>query len=100
MSFRPDSRNTLEAKSRHVRWHQQLVSGNERNSRNQHPSFLIWLTGLPGSGKSTLAYALDRQLFDAGYQTYVLDGDGRAYDMACAATWVSRTRTVQKIFGA
>ncbi len=75
MSFRPDPRNTLEAKSRHVRWHQQLVSQSERNSRNQHPNFLIWLTGLPGSGKSTLAYALERQLFDAGHQTYVLDGD-------------------------
>lgn len=36
---------------------------------------LIWFTGLSGSGKSTLAVALEKQLFDQGYKTYLLDGD-------------------------
>jgi bifunctional enzyme CysN/CysC len=30
---------------------------------------------LPGSGKSTLAMALERRLFDLGWQVYTLDGD-------------------------
>ena len=36
---------------------------------------LIWFTGLSASGKSTLANALELQLFQAGYLTFVLDGD-------------------------
>src|SRR5205814_7588913 len=35
----------------------------------------VWLTGLSGSGKSTLSQALDRELFNLGIQTYILDGD-------------------------
>jgi adenylyl-sulfate kinase len=37
--------------------------------------FLVWLTGLSGSGKSTLASALEKQLFEKGFKTYLLDGD-------------------------
>ena len=36
---------------------------------------MIWLTGLSGAGKSTLAMALERRLFEAGFQVYALDGD-------------------------
>jgi adenylyl-sulfate kinase len=52
-----------------------LVSRADRNTRNGHLSGAVWLTGLSGSGKSTLAKAANRQLFDLGYNTYVLDGD-------------------------
>lgn len=37
---------------------------------------LIWFTGLSGSGKSTLANQLEVRLFEKGYLTSVLDGDG------------------------
>lgn len=47
----------------------------KRNQLNQHPSFLIWFTGLSGSGKSTIASALEVKLFEKGIRTYVLDGD-------------------------
>ncbi len=33
------------------------------------------MTGLSGSGKSTIANALQNELFQKGYQVYVLDGD-------------------------
>ena len=33
------------------------------------------VSGLSGSGKSTIANALEVQLFERGYRTYVLDGD-------------------------
>jgi adenylyl-sulfate kinase len=45
------------------------------NLLNQHPK-LIWFTGLSGSGKSTLANLLEAYLFEQGYLTCLLDGDG------------------------
>ena len=51
------------------------VTFNERASRTGHAGAVVWLTGLPGSGKSTLAMALERRLFDLGWQAYTLDGD-------------------------
>lgn len=41
---------------------------------NQH-SKVIWFTGLSGSGKTTLARELEKQLFQMGFLTQVLDGD-------------------------
>jgi adenylyl-sulfate kinase len=36
---------------------------------------LIWFTGLSGSGKSTLALQLEKELYNRGFKTYLLDGD-------------------------
>ena len=49
----------------------------DREQRHGHPGRIVWLTGLSGAGKSTLALAmaLERRLFDAGWNVYVLDGD-------------------------
>jgi len=51
------------------------VDGEERARRNGHRGAVLWFTGLPASGKSTIAMAVERRLFERGYQTYVLDGD-------------------------
>ncbi|HWR41095.1 MAG TPA: adenylyl-sulfate kinase [Patescibacteria group bacterium] len=51
------------------------ISKQQRQERNGHRSFVVWLTGLSGSGKSTLARELEQRLFAAGRQVYVLDGD-------------------------
>src|SRR5436305_13288136 len=40
-----------------------------------HRGAVIWLTGLSGAGKSTIAQSLERDLFQRGMHTYVLDGD-------------------------
>lgn len=45
------------------------------NLLNQRPK-LVWFTGLSGSGKSTLANLLESSLFEQGYLTCLLDGDG------------------------
>ena len=47
----------------------------QRERRNGHPGFVVWLTGLSGSGKSSIATELERELFNLGKQAYVLDGD-------------------------
>jgi bifunctional enzyme CysN/CysC len=47
----------------------------ERERRNQHGAAVVWLTGLPGSGKSTIGSLVERELFAAGVQTMLLDGD-------------------------
>lgn len=51
------------------------VTPGERSARTGHSGAVLWFTGLPGSGKSTLAMALERRLFDLGWQVYTLDGD-------------------------
>lgn len=51
------------------------ITKEDRIQKNGHRPGVIWFTGLSGSGKSTLACKLEEQLFEKGYQTYVLDGD-------------------------
>ncbi len=51
------------------------VSVQERNKRNSHIGGVIWLTGLSASGKTTIANKVERNLFDKGYNIYMLDGD-------------------------
>jgi len=46
-----------------------------REQRNGHPGLVMWLTGLSGAGKTTIATELERQLFNTGRYTYLLDGD-------------------------
>ncbi|MGY2137210.1 sulfate adenylyltransferase subunit CysN [Pseudomonas reactans] len=57
--------------------HKQALSitREKRETLNGHEGKVIWLTGLSGSGKSTLANALEVELHEQGYRTYVLDGD-------------------------
>ncbi|MBK9104723.1 MAG: adenylyl-sulfate kinase [Saprospiraceae bacterium] len=52
-----------------------IISRSEREIRLGQHGKVLWFTGLSGSGKSTLAIALERQLFDQGYNVVVLDGD-------------------------
>lgn len=47
----------------------------DRESIKNQKSCTIWMSGLSGSGKSTIANLLEKELFDLGYHTYILDGD-------------------------
>ncbi len=67
VAIRPDGGNIVPVR------HQ--VTAAERVARAGHVGAILWFTGLPGSGKSTLAMALERRLFDRGWQVYTLDGD-------------------------
>lgn len=47
----------------------------QREQVNGHRGGVIWFTGLSGAGKSTIANALEIELHNQGFRTYVLDGD-------------------------
>ena len=51
-----------------------VVTVEERGARYGQKPVTILLTGLSGAGKSTLAYAAERNLFDIGRASTVLDG--------------------------
>ncbi len=53
----------------------EKIKARQREERNGHLGMILWLTGLSGAGKTTIATELERQLFEAGRHTYLLDGD-------------------------
>ncbi len=56
-------------------WHEASVDRATRAAKRGHRSAILWFTGLSGAGKSTLANAVNRELFQLGLTTYLLDGD-------------------------
>jgi adenylyl-sulfate kinase len=82
------------------------ITAAQRAERLGHRARVIWLTGLSGSGKSTLARELERRLFLAGSQVFVLDGDyirqGLCRDLGFAdedrAENIRRVAEVSKLF--
>jgi adenylylsulfate kinase len=55
--------------------HKGYINRSDRNRLNNHKNGLAWFTGLSASGKSSIAHSLEKELFDKGIHTYVLDGD-------------------------
>lgn len=53
----------------------QLLQRSDKEALLKQKSCVLWMTGLSGSGKSTIAKGLERKLHEAGYLSYVLDGD-------------------------
>lgn len=51
-----------------------LVNTNEREMFYNQRGTTLWITGMHGSGKNELAYGLERQLFDMGATTVLMDG--------------------------
>jgi len=63
------------AKSKNIFWTEGKITPRTRAMRSGHRGAVVWLTGLSGAGKSTIAQSLERDLFQHGMHTYVLDGD-------------------------
>jgi len=53
---------------------ESLIHTKERAKRYNQKGSTIWITGLHGIGKNELAYTLERELFDQGATTVLLDG--------------------------
>jgi adenylyl-sulfate kinase len=86
-------------KSRDIYWSRGKVTLNQRELRNGHRGCVLWLTGLSGSGKSTIATELERELFDRGCHTYILDGDNIRHGL-CSDLGFShedRTENIRRI---
>ncbi len=58
-----------------IRWHDALVTRQQREAINGHKSAVLWFTGLSGAGKSTVANAVELSLHERGCSPFVFDGD-------------------------
>ncbi|MBT3536146.1 MAG: adenylyl-sulfate kinase [Rhodospirillaceae bacterium] len=70
-----DQRHLITRRASNIQRVEHDVTNENRQHRNGHKGAVLWFTGLSGAGKSTVAVAVERRLFNLGYQTYVLDGD-------------------------
>lgn len=52
-----------------------MISRSEKEQFLNQRSLVIWFTGLSGSGKTTLAENLEKDLFNRGFISQILDGD-------------------------
>jgi bifunctional enzyme CysN/CysC len=76
-----DQRHLITVRASNIQRVEHAVSVDARARRNGHRGGVVWLTGLSGSGKSTLSIAVERRLFNVGYQVYVLDGDNMRHGL-------------------
>ena len=62
-------------RSQNIHWQTTDITKSQRAAAlNQKPA-IFWMTGLSGSGKSTIANAVELQLAQKGFHTFLLDGD-------------------------
>lgn len=54
---------------------ERIIPRTEKEEKLKQKAKVLWFTGLSGSGKTTLATAIERDLFEQGFLTQVLDGD-------------------------
>jgi hypothetical protein len=45
---------------KYIRWHDSLVTRENRETQNGHKSVILWFTDLSGAGKSILAHAVEK----------------------------------------
>ncbi len=90
----PDRREVLSGiKSTNITWVKGEVTREARERRNKHKGGVVWLTGLSGAGKSTIATELERELFQMGLHTYVLDGDNVRHGLSANLGFSPEDRT-------
>ncbi|VFP88789.1 adenylyl-sulfate kinase [Candidatus Erwinia haradaeae] len=61
--------------NQNLMWHSYPITQKEREQLHNHRSAVLWFTGLSGSGKSTVSGSLEKELYQIGIHTYLLDGD-------------------------
>lgn len=53
----------------------RTITRADRERLHGHPGFVVCVTGLSASGKTTLVHLVENQLHQAGYSTFIMDGD-------------------------
>jgi bifunctional enzyme CysN/CysC len=81
-----------EARLRDFNWVKGAVSMADRRARHGHLPALIMFVGPAGSGKHRYARALERALFDAGRNAYMLDGTNILLGVDHDLYWVDATQ--------
>ncbi|QDE41031.1 adenylyl-sulfate kinase [Luteibacter pinisoli] len=79
-------------RSDNVHWQQVDVDKQLRSTAKGQRPLCIWLTGLSGSGKSTIANLVERRLANAGFHTYLLDGDNVRHGLNSDLGFTSEAR--------
>ena len=62
-------------RAQNISWHETNINQETRSKNKHQKPCVLWFTGLSGSGKSTIADELDKQLYELGKHTMLLDGD-------------------------
>jgi len=52
-----------------------VLQRNDKEALLKQHAMVVWMVGLSGSGKSTLAKAVEKELYNQGFLTQLLDGD-------------------------
>jgi adenylylsulfate kinase len=81
------------AKSSDIVWHDHTVSRDDRQSLLGQRGLVVWFTGLSGCGKSTIANELDRQLYELGRATTLLDGDNIRHGLSAPPDRLAQEHT-------
>lgn len=82
-----------QRKSPNTTWSVWNIPRERREERYGHKGVVLWLTGYSGSGKSTIARDLEKELFDAGFHTMLLDGDSLRQGLCGDLGFSDRDRT-------
>ena len=62
-------------RSQNIHWQNTDITKSQRAAALGQKPAILWMTGLSGSGKSTIANAVELQLEQQGFHTFLLDGD-------------------------
>ena len=62
-------------RSQNIHWQNTDITKSQRAAALNQKPVILWMTGLSGSGKSTIANAVELQLKQKGFHTFLLDGD-------------------------
>ena len=65
----------MEEKSNIYPVFDQIINKQQKETLLNQKAKVIWFTGLSGSGKTTLGAALEKELYNRGFLTQILDGD-------------------------
>jgi adenylylsulfate kinase len=76
----------------HIVWQDTKVTLSDREQLMNQKGLIIWFTGLSGSGKSTIAIELEKQLYQKGFHTYLLDGDNIRHGLNSDLTFSPQDR--------
>ncbi|NPA68761.1 MAG: adenylyl-sulfate kinase [Chlorobi bacterium] len=53
----------------------QIINKEQKERLLKQRAKVLWFTGLSGSGKTTLGASIEKELFNRGFLTQILDGD-------------------------